>query len=175
MFFSYPFQMPLFIIVCMIKSQFGSVLQYCTCTRLSCNKTLQWKSGYYTESKTEASKCCQVVISAVVLKNVTLKTKIQFGSKQRKNNNTHCPNGIAFVMSCVRGTDATVSTLGEASEGGVPCYCKHSTDEQRRTHWHVGDLSPFGQSGLLQWTVDKEAVVVANKSWGEQQGQRIRV
>lgn len=74
----------LFIIVCMIKSQFGSVLQYCTCTRLSCNKTLQWKSGYYTESKTEASKCCQVVISAVVLKNVTLKTKIQFVSKQRK-------------------------------------------------------------------------------------------
>lgn len=89
MFFSYPFQMPRFIIVCMIKSLFGSVLQYCTCTRLSCNKTLQWKSGYYTESKTEASKCCQVVISAVVLKNVTLKTKIQFGSKQRKKTTTH--------------------------------------------------------------------------------------
>lgn len=41
------------------------------CTYLSCNKTLQWKCGYYAEAKTETTKCCQVIISAVVLKYIS--------------------------------------------------------------------------------------------------------
>lgn len=45
-------------------------------TYLSCNKTLQWKCGYYTKPKTEATECCQVIISAVVLKNVSWNVEI---------------------------------------------------------------------------------------------------
>lgn len=38
---------------------------------LSCNKTLQGKCGYYAEAEAEATKCCQVIVSAVVLKYVS--------------------------------------------------------------------------------------------------------
>lgn len=40
-------------------------------TYLSGNKTLEWKSGNYAEAEAEPTECCQVIISAVVLKNVS--------------------------------------------------------------------------------------------------------
>lgn len=67
-----------------------------------------------------------------------------------------------------------MDTLWVAGEGGVASDCKRSTDHKRRTDWDVGDSRPFSCSGLLQRTIDKEAVVVADEGWRDTQGRNIR-
>ena len=130
------------------------------------HKTLQWKSGYYTEAKAEATKCRQVIISAVVLKYVSWKVTNVI-SKQicdiQKN--------VITSLTCTRNSTRCVDTLCEAGEGGV---ASNSTVYQRRTDWDVGDLRPVSQSGLIQGAIDEEAVVVAYEGWGDTQDQIIR-
>ena len=76
-------------------------------------------------------------------------------------------------MSRTRNSKFCVDTLREAGEGGVASDSKRSTDYKRRTDRDVGDLRPVSWSGLLQGTIDKEAVVVAYKGWGDTQDQII--
>lgn len=59
----------------------------------------------------------------------------------------------------------TGCTLRVAGKSCITCNRKDNADYDSWTHGHVRDQRPVTQRGLLQWPVDHEAVVMADKGW----------
>lgn len=116
---------------------------------LSRNEALQGKRGYDAEAETEAAKCRQVIVPAVVFKYVSWKRR-----KKCDHNRVCRPLALG-------------GTLSVAGERGVTSNCKRSADYQSTAHRHVGDPGPAGYGRLFQRAVDKKTVVVADKGCGD--------
>lgn len=62
-------------------------------------------------------------------------------------------------------------TLSEAGKSQVPTCGKEHTNKYRNQDGRMDDLAPLSYRGLLERTVDQEAVMVANESWNTKEKQ----
>jgi len=134
-------------------------------SHLTGNKALQRERGDYTDTVAESTECCQVIIPAVVLKYITLDKK-----HNRKTCNRVQVLSVHNIFIKVIGADIVTMDLQQftlciTSKSCITCSCKDNTDQHSWAHRYMRDKRPAAQRGLLQWPIDHEAVMVADKSW----------